>query len=181
MGANQELQLALLYDAALTLNRELDPRVQLEFLFKIAMKALRADRISFFRCDETRNEIGFEWGIGQSPAIRERLLSQKYAMSDGRSFVGWVAKHREPLLIPDISVDVREAVIDPEIRSGLWAPVEREKQLRGVLAVLSTCVNAFTPQDGRLLVLFANHVSVVIENARLAEEVRYRRATVSAS
>ena len=181
MGANQESQLALLYDAALTLNRELDSRVQLEFLFKIAMKALRADRVSFFRYDETRDEIGFELGIGQSPAVRERLLSQKYAVSEGRGFVGWVAKQREPLLVPDISADLREALLDPEIRSGLWVPVEREKQLRGVLATLSTRTAAFTPHDERLLVLFANHVSVALENARLAEEVRNRRAMVRVS
>ncbi len=179
--ANQKLQLALLYDAALTLNRELDPRVKLEFLIKIAMKALRADRVSFFRYDETRDETGFELGIGQSPAVRERLLRQKYAASEGRGFVGWVAKHREPLFVPDIFADLRETVIDPEIRSGLWVPVEREKQLRGVLAALSTRVNAFTPYDERLLVLFANHVSVVMENARLAEVVRNHRAIVRAS
>lgn len=181
MEANQELQLALLYDAALTLNRELDPRVQLEFLFKIVMKAMRADRVSFYRYDEARDEIGFELGIGQSPDVREMLLSKKYAVSEGRGFVSWVAKHRTPLLVPDIFADWRDSVIDPGIRSGLWVPVERERQLRGVHAALSTRVNAFTPHDERLLVLFANHVSLVLEHAQLAEELRCFRATGRAS
>ncbi len=177
----QELQLALLYDAALTLNRELDPRVQLQFLFKIVMKALRADHVSFYRYDEGRDEISFELGIGQSPDVRGWLLSQKYAVREGRGFVSWVAKHREPLPVPDVFGDLRDTVIDPGIRSGLWVPVEREKQLLGVLAALSTRVNAFTSHDERMLILFANHISVVFELARLAAEVRDFRAIARAS
>ncbi len=177
---NQERQLALLYDAALTLNREIDPRVQLQFLFKIVMKALRADSVSFYRYDEGRDEIGFESGAGQSPQVLESLLRQKYAVSEERGFVSWVAKHREPLSVPDIFGDLRDAVVDPGMRSGMWVPVLREKHLLGVHAALSTRVNAFTPQDERLLILFANHVSVVIEHARLAAEVRDYRAVARA-
>lgn len=176
---HQERQLALLYDAALTLNREIDPRVQLQFLFKIVMKALRADHVSFYRYDEGRDEIRFESGTGQSPEILESLHRQKYAVSEGRGFVSWVAKHREPLFVPDIFGDSRDAVVDPAMRSGMWVPVLREKHLLGVHAALSTRVNAFTPQDERLLILFANHLSVVIEHARLAAEVRDCRALAS--
>lgn len=44
-------QLALLYDAGLTLNRVLDSHEQLEFLLNITKKALSAERADFFRFD----------------------------------------------------------------------------------------------------------------------------------
>ena len=88
--------------------------------------------------------------------------------------VGWVARNRVHLNLPDVSLDPRWIAIDPEIRSALWAPVQHEKELLGVIEVTSTRANAFSPDDERMLVLFANQVAVAMENARLfaAEQTR---------
>ncbi len=48
----------------------------------------------------------------------------------------------------------------------------RERQLRGVLTALSTRLNAFATRDEKLIEFFANHISVVLEHARVDEEVR---------
>jgi HD-GYP domain-containing protein (c-di-GMP phosphodiesterase class II) len=70
--------------------------------------------------------------------------------------------------------------VDPEIRAGLWVPIDHEDERRGVLAVLSQHVNAFTPSDERLLTLFANQVAVAMENARLFEETHRHLAELRA-
>ena len=173
-------QLALLYDAGLTLNRVLDPQVQLEFLLEIATKALHAERAEFFRQDAARNEMVFESGIGYSPETSDKLRAIRFRVSEERGLVGWVAQQRLPLNMPDVSADPRYVVIDPEIRSTLGVPIEHENQLRGVLAVSSTRVNAFSPDDERLFVLFANQISVAMETARLFEQTERRLRQIQA-
>ncbi len=160
-------QLGLLYDAGLTINRELDPRVQLEFLCKIAMTAVHADRAEFFRFDAAGNQMRFEISIGYSEEIQKTLPGLIFPLGEARGLVGWVAQNRLPLYLPDVAADPRWMTIDPEIRAALWVPVVHEKELLGTLGVFSARVNAFAPHDERLLISFANQVAVAMENARL--------------
>jgi len=165
-------QLALLYDAGLTVNRELDPRVQLETLLKIAMKALRADRAEFFRYDAALQELAFALGSGYNAEGLAEMRAVCFRADEERGLVGWVARQRLPLHVPDVSADPRWVVIDPAIRSALMVPAEHEDELRGILSVFSTRTDAFTPQDERLLVLFANQIAVAMENTRLFAELQ---------
>ena len=88
-------------------------------------------------------------------------------MGEEKGLVGWVAQERKPLYLPDVSLDPRWLIMNPKIRSALWVPVERENELLGVISVVSTRLDGFTPSDQNLLVLFANQVAVSLENARL--------------
>jgi len=173
-------ELALLYEAGLTINRELDPHLQLETLFKTAMQALQADHAEFFRYDAARGSVHFELGIGYSPEILEKLRSLVAHDGEARGLIGVVAQNRKPLNLPDVHADPRYIEIDPEIRSALWVPVARENQLLGVLGVLSTRPNAFSEQGERLLSLFANQAAVALENARLFAETSRRLKQVQA-
>ena len=172
--ARRAEQLELLYDAGLALNSVLDPLAQLEVMFNIAIKTLHADRAEFFRYEAARDELRFELGIGYSEAVQAALRDTRFRMGDERGVVGRVGQNRTPLYQPDVATAPGWVVLDPEIRSGLWVPVEHEGQLRGVLGVLSARADAFTPQDEQLLVLFANQVAIALENARLFEETRRR-------
>jgi HD-GYP domain-containing protein (c-di-GMP phosphodiesterase class II) len=173
-------QFGLLYDAGLALNSVLGPQEQLEFLAKIAMKTLHAERAAFFSRDSIRNQMLFQFGIGFDNDAVETMKSLQIQAAREAAFVDCVAKNLLPLNVADLSSDLRWVGIDTQIRSGLWAPVEREQKLRGVLSVYSTRMNAFTPQDERLLVLFANQAAVAMENARLFEAEQTRREELSA-
>ena len=159
-------QLTRLYDAGLVLNRTLDPREQLEALSRIAMQALRADNSGFFRYDAARNEVYYEFGVGRGADL-DVARDLRVQVGTERGLVGWIAQNRAPFYLPDVTADPRWIVTDPEIRSAFWVPVQHEDQLLGLLSVSSTRVNAFTPDDQRLLALFANQVAVSLENARL--------------
>ncbi|MBI3915317.1 MAG: GAF domain-containing protein [Chloroflexi bacterium] len=167
-------QLGTLYDAGLALNSVLDPHVQLEFLLKLAAHALRAEHAEFFRYNPARNEVQFESSIGYGAAEEKALREMSFPVGDEHGLVGWVAKNRVHLNVPDVSADPRWIAIDPQIRSALYAVVQHEKEPRGVLGVLSTRANAFSLHDERLLVLFGNQVAVAMENARLFEEAQRR-------
>ena len=174
-------QLGLLYDAGLALNSVLDPRVQLEFLFKIATKALNAERAEFFRYDPLRKQLAIEMSVGYTDeGARETEPLLSFSLDDERGMVSWVARQRVPLNVGDVQADERWITIDPGIRSGVWVPVQHENELRGILCVLSIRVNAFSAQDERLLVLFANQVATAMENAHLFEMQRQRNAELQA-
>jgi len=173
-------ELALLYEAGLTINRELDPRLQLETLFKTAMQALQADHAEFSRYDAVRGRVQFEMGIGYSPDVLEKLRALVVHDGEEQGLIGMVAQDRLPLNLPDVHADPHYIEIDPEIRSALWVPVAREKELLGVLGVLSTRPNAFSDQHERLLSLFANQAAVSLENARLFAETGRRLKHVQA-
>ncbi len=173
-------ELALLYDAGLTLNRVMEPRAQLEFLLKLAATALRADAAEFFVFDPARDELRYEFGIGLSAEEAEGLRRLRFAAADEATVPGWVATNRLLLNLPDARADRRWVVTDPAFHSALFVPVAYEEQLRGILGVKSKSGDAFTPQDERLLTLFANQVSVAMNNARLFEETRRRTEELEA-
>jgi len=172
-------QLTLLYDAGLTLNGTLEPRAQLEFLCTIATKALHADNTSFFRCDAARNDLYLEFGVGLGQEM-DVLRDLRFPLGAERGLIGWVAQNRAPLYLPDVTADPRWIASDPAIHSALWVPVLHDEQLLGVLSASSTRLNAFTSQDERLFLLFANQVAVAMENARLFVETRQRLAELDA-
>ncbi len=165
-------QLALLYDAGLALNSVLEPRTQLEFLFKIAMRTLRADRVEFFRVDTPHGEIVYELGVGYTRAALESLGTLRARLGDERFLFGSVAHTRTPLNLPDVRVDPRYVAFDPAIVSGLWVPVQHEDRVLGVLAVFSTRPSAFEAADERMFTLFANQAAIALENGRLFAELQ---------
>lgn len=172
-------QLALLYDAGLTLNRVLDPQEQLRLLLEIVVKTLHAESAEFFRYDAGSDSLDYELGAGRAEEYGEaKMRGKRFQIGEERGLVGWVAKYGVPLYLPDVTNDPRWIIMDSESRSALCVPIEHEKQLRGILTVTSTRVNAFTPQDERLLVLFANQVAVAMERAWMYEETRRRAETL---
>lgn len=173
-------RLELVYDAGLALNSVLEHHVQLESLFQIAMTALHGDRADFFRGDRMTGEMSFELGLGHPPEVAEKLHGVSFSYGEPRGINGWVFHSRLPQYVPDVFAESRYLMLDPDVRSGLYVPVEHEQQPLGVLSLLSTRPNAFSAEDLRLLVLFANQAAVAMENARLFKETHQRLAELEA-
>jgi signal transduction histidine kinase len=166
-------QLGLLYDAGLALNSMLEPRVQLRYLFQIAMRTLHANHAAFFRYDATAKEALLDVGIGQGEPAFAAAAPSDLPTADDRRLLSWVIEHRVPLTIGDLRADSHwNATVDLKLPSRLVVPVEREQRLLGILMVSSAHVNAFTPDHERLLLLFANQAAVAMENARLYTELQ---------
>lgn len=168
-------QLSLLYDVGLTLNRVLEPRTQLAFLFKIAQRALRTDRMAFFRFDPDRNLLLFEMAVGMPEDLMARMGERTYSIDPPDGLVGWVAQNRVPARVPDVDRDERWLRVENIIKSAMAVPVEHERELRGVLIATSQVLNAFSPQDERLLILFANQIAAAMELSRLFQAQTRRR------
>lgn len=173
-------QLALLYDAALTLNRTLGAPAIIQHLLNIVIRTIHADHADFFGYDATTRTLRLENASGYPDEFLATLREYVFVEGEARGLVGLVAAERAPLYLPNVLEDARYLVIDPSIRSALWVPVEHAEQLYGVLVVVSQREDAFTEADQRLAVLFANQVAVALERAFLFQAEQNRRVQISA-
>ncbi|HZQ10285.1 MAG TPA: GAF domain-containing protein [Anaerolineae bacterium] len=168
-------QLALLYDVGLTLNRVLDERTQLDFLFKIARRVLHADRMAFLRYQPATDTLEYELGVGLPTTLETYLRAMPVSVRLAEGILGWVAHHRLPVRLGDVDSDPRWKPVEPGEHSAMAVPVEHDKALRGVLIATSEKYDEFTPQDERMLILFSNQIAAAMELSRMFEAQEQRQ------
>jgi phosphoserine phosphatase RsbU/P len=90
----------------------------------------------------------------------------------GSGLVGYAALHKEPVLVPDVSVDPRYIKVVPDVRSELVIPLLLKERCIGVFDLESPELDAFGRNDVEILTLLASQAAVAIENARLYQTIR---------
>lgn len=93
----------------------------------------------------------------------------RVAASEG--IVGAAAALKEPVLVPDVTVDPRYLMVNPETRSELAIPMMHKGKVIGVLDLESPQTNYFTDDHVQTLSILAANLAVSLENARLYEQV----------
>jgi sigma-B regulation protein RsbU (phosphoserine phosphatase) len=93
----------------------------------------------------------------------------RVAASEG--IVGAAAELKEPLLVPDVNLDPRYLLVNPETRSELAIPMLHKGKVIGVLDLESPQINYFTEDHVQTLSILAANLAVSLENARLYEQV----------
>ena len=78
---------------------------------------------------------------------------------------------REPVIVPDVTVDPRYIMVNPETRSELAIPMIHKGKVIGVLDLESPQLNYFTEDHVQTLSILAANLAVSLENARLYEQV----------
>src|SRR5437867_3205502 len=91
------------------------------------------------------------------------------AVSEG--IVGAAATLKEPVLVPDVTVDPRYLMVNPETRSELAIPMIHKGKVIGVLDLESPQANYFTEDHVQTLSILAANLAVSLENARLYEQL----------
>lgn len=94
----------------------------------------------------------------------------------GEGLPGLVAQSREPVLVHDLPHDprfIRKKVIACGFRSFAGVPLRSKNQVVGVMEVASLDSHRITDDSLVLLTAIGNQIGVVIENARLTEQIRY--------
>ena len=90
----------------------------------------------------------------------------------GSGLVGYAALHKEPVLVPDVSVDPRYIKVVEDVRSELVIPLLLKDRCIGVFDLESPELDAFNKSHVEILTLLASQAAVAIENARLYETIR---------
>ena len=95
----------------------------------------------------------------------------KLRVAASECIVGAAATLREPVLVPDVTVDERYLLVNPETRSELAIPMLHKGKVIGVLDLESPQLNYFTEEHVQTLSILAANLAVSLENARLYERV----------
>lgn len=90
----------------------------------------------------------------------------------GLGLTGYAALHKQPVLVPDVSLDPRYISLVADARSELVIPLLLKDRCIGVFDLESPELDAFKKSDAEILTLLASQAAVAIENARLYETIR---------
>ncbi len=140
----------------------------LEFILEKCMDVMKVKAGSILLMNDDKN--GLEFRVALGPKANE---IKPFTVPLGKGIAGWVAKHDEPLIIPDAYNDDR---FNPDFdkKSGfktqgiLCVPLKFKNNVIGVVQVLNRIDNVpFQNNDLRILSIFASQAAIVIENSRL--------------
>ncbi len=131
---------------------------------------MEADASSLMLYDPAEKHLYFQVATGsKGKAVKRRIVRL------GEGIAGWVAKHKQPLLIDDCYKDKRfDASHDEKLkyitRNMICVPLMRKNKLLGIMeAINKTNDGAFTQQDLHIFETLASQCAIAIENARLIE------------
>jgi Nif-specific regulatory protein len=163
--------------AFLSIGRLLTSSIDLPSLLHLIVTSvtelLECEASSLFLIDRTGEQLVLKTATGPvGGEIKELRLNV------GEGIAGWVAKHRQGLIVNDTKHDPRflEAVDKAtgfQTRSILAVPLMDHDQLVGVLEILNTAkAKQFERSDLDLLTTFGSYASVALRNAALLDTIR---------
>ena len=122
--------------------------------------------LSIMLYDEEQKVFRHRVDVKHGQRVQGKLRA---AASEG--IVGAAATLKEPVIVPDVSVDPRYLMVNPETRSELAIPMIHKGKVIGVLDLESPQPNYFTEDHVQTLSILAANLAVSLENARLYEQV----------
>ena len=127
--------------------------------------------LSIMLYDEEQKVFRHRLDVKHGQSVQGRLRA---TTSEG--IVGAAATLQEPVLVPDVTVDPRYVMVNPETRSELAIPMMHQGKVIGVLDLESPIPNYFTEDHVQTLAILAANLAVSLENARLYEQLAKEEA-----
>jgi sigma-B regulation protein RsbU (phosphoserine phosphatase) len=161
-----------LIDAGTLVISSLEIEEVLLLVMEIAKRVVEAEASSLLIYDEKTDMLGYEVALGEKGSEVKNLFSLKL----GQGIAGWVAQHRQPLLIADVEKDERffrgsDEQTGFKSRSILCVPMQAHGKLLGVLEVINPLQrDAFNEGDLEMLAAFSGLAAIAIENANLSRK-----------
>ena len=116
--------------------------------------------------DDETGELEMKVGVRYG----DRVVTPRVKVGVG--IVGHAALYKEPVLVPDVSIDPRYLKVVEDVRSELAIPLLLKDRCIGVFDLESPELDAFTKTHVNVLTLLASQAAVAIENARLYQTIR---------
>ena len=162
-------RLATLFDISQQMVSKTDLDELARYLFDSAVRVLDGESGSLMLFDEATDTLTVKESTGLSPMARKELIRV------GERVAGVVARDGEAVLLEgDIASDprFRDTIAHRRIPSAVCAPLMIGQRVLGVLNVNRGADSpAFTESDLELLVALANHAAIVLEKAKLYEQL----------
>jgi len=129
----------------------------------------QAERVGFsfpYLYDEAQKVFRHRVDVKHGQRVQGKM---RVAASEG--IVGAAAVLKEPVVVPDVTVDSRYLMVNPETRSELAIPMMHKGKVIGVLDLESPQLNYFTEDHVQTLSILGANLAVALENARLYEQL----------
>src|SRR5690348_12583842 len=172
-GSDRKVQeITIFHDVAKALTASLDLDSILQTIMEKMAEYFRPDTWSLLMVDEEKDELYFAIAVGTAS---ETLKNVRLKVGEG--IAGWVAKHGERLIVPDVYTDPRFAKrIDEmtklETRSIICVPLRSKLRVLGVIQLVNVNMENFTDQETFFLQSLCDYAAIAIENARSVEKIQ---------
>lgn len=127
--------------------------------------------LSIMLYDEEQKVFRHRVDVKHGQSVQGKLRS---GTTEG--IVGAAATLKEPVLVPDVTVDSRYVMMNPETRSELAIPMMHQGKVIGILDLESPIPNYFTQDHVQTLSILAANLAVALENARLYQQLAKEEA-----
>ncbi|MBM3151021.1 MAG: GAF domain-containing protein [Chloroflexi bacterium] len=124
------------------------------------------DRVSILIANREKQVLEVKSAVGYGDAL------QGSEIPFGEGVTGWVAEHKKPVRLDDVSKDERYIAMAPDVTSELAIPMVYRGEILGVLNVESDLLSAYSENDEEMLGTLGGSLAAVIANARLLEQIR---------
>ena len=128
---------------------------------------LGGDQISILLADRENKILEVKSAMGYTDSD---VYSVKIPFNTG--VTGWVATHRQPLRIKDVTKESRYISINNRIRSEMAIPLIYRNEVLGVLNVESNQPDAYSENDEEMLGTLGGSLAAIIAHSLLLEKFR---------
>ncbi len=162
-------EVSTLYILAKQMTSSLELQVVLDTIATALKRVLDCRGCCIFLLDKETQQLEIKASAGITPEGRQNT---KIRIGEGVS--GQVMEQAKQIYIPDTHQVADFQYFDQRVRSLLVVPLITKDRVIGTLSVDDLKVDAFSPEDGRLLTIAAAQAAVAIENAQLFERLKER-------
>ncbi len=173
VGRNRQLQeLNIFHGVAKALTSSLDLDSILQTIMEKMAEYFRPDTWSLLMVDEEKEELYFAIAVGSAS---ESLKDVRLKVGEG--IAGWVAKHGERLIVPDVMNDPRfskriDEMTQLETQSIICVPLRSKHRVLGVIQLVNVEMNGFGDEELFFLQALSDYAAIAIENARAVEKIQ---------
>lgn len=150
--------------------------ITLQNTLDVATRLTGASHASIFLLDETGAVTHGILGRGRTERAQQDQIVGR-VMDKG--LAGWVARHREPVVVQDTTLDSRWVSTLYEtysVRSALVVPILRKEVLLGILTLTHSVSSHFGDEALRWMAAAADQMALALDNARLYASVQQELA-----
>ncbi len=165
-------ELTIFHDVAKTLTSSLDLDSILQTIMEKMAEYFRPDTWSLLMVDEQHDELYFAIAVGDKAEVLKNAR-----LKVGEGIAGWVAKHGEQAIVPDVENDPRftkriDEATRWETRSILCFPLRSKLRVLGVIQLVNVDLSQFNEQEVFFLQALCDYAAIAIENARWVEKIQ---------
>ncbi len=166
----QQTRLERLLEINRTLASTLEQALLLRNIINAARELIGAEAASIMLADTQSGELRFEAATNMESSQMAGLV-----VPINGSIAGWIFTHREPVIVPDTSIDTRwHRKVDAKTafvtRSILGVPLVHRDKAIGVVQCLNKVDGTFDADDTVTLQALADQAAIAIVNARLFQQ-----------